>query len=1005
MSTDSKSIQQILPDGIKFLNENRPITLLVQEVESLRERVKYLENFIKLNLATVVVDTTQVEAPVILVIENDWGAKSAISSKLSHLYQVITANDHETGLQQAIQLTPDLIITELFLANSSSEEMISQLRAQEGLNEVPIILIIPNEQTEPDNQAYYADIQDYLYNPIDIEELHNRIAHWLSIKRATQTLRTGLSNKEGKLLFADEQLHDPHGYQQLETEFKTRMRYQMTLAHLGQTALSGTELSSLMAEVAKLVTELLDINYSVIWEMDTKTAQLKLAAGNGWESDFCQTPISITEQYFQTITSHPTIVENFEVDNRFNLPAILTKYKIRSAISVVIPGQEGTFGLLAGYTVKTRTFNDDEIHFLQAIANVLATAIERKRTEKALIESEERYRELFDNAHDLIQNINPQGNFIYVNKAWCEALGYSLAEVKQLSIFDVLHTSSLESFIQALQGQEINKKELVFLAKSGKRLILEGDLNCKRQGNQLVAIHAILRDITERKAAEAHIKEQAALLDKARDAISVWDIEGKILFWNKSTEKLYGWQAEEVIDQYITDIIYKVALTDFATAKQTLLETKGWNGEFHLVHKNGQEIIIESSWTLVCDNEGLPTSILVVDTDITDKKRIANQLLRTQRMESMGQLAGGLAHDMNNILAPLLMSAQLLRHGIKEERERKILDMLETNIRRGAEVVKQILWFTRGEEEERDALEVQPLINDLGDILKDIFPKSIQIETIIAKDLATIKGSPTKLYQVLLNICVNARDAMPQGGKLSITVENTLIDEHYAQMETSIVSGQFVLIQITDTGSGIESSALPQIFEPFFTTKTDHKNSGLGLSIALNIVKNHGGIIKVATELGKGTTFSIYLPTTKTSQAIISENDQLDAHPSNGETILVVDDEEPILNITKVTLENYGYRVLTASDGAEALATYATNKNAIKCVLMDILMPVMNGITAVRAIQHMDNTLPIIIVSGATEAEHTKDAVGLKVKSFLLKPYTAKKLLTTLAESLNPTVA
>lgn len=511
---------------------------------------------------------------------------------------------------------------------------------------------------------------------------------------------------------------------------------------------------------------------------------------------------------------------------------------------------------------------------------------------------------------------------------------------------------------------------------------------------------AIRYDITERKLAEERISQQAALLDHAQDAILVRDLNHNILFWNKGAERMYGWSAKEAIGRNAGEVLFKESPLLFETAKQEVLVKGEWSGEMRHVRKGGEEIVVESRWTLVRDEKGQPASMLVINTDVTERNRTESQFLRAQRMESIGTLAGGIAHDLNNVLSPILMAVQLLELKAKDDSTRKLLEVLKTNAKRGGNMVRQVLSFARGVDGERVALQPKHLINEIVKIMRETLPKSIEITFHLSDDLWIISADATQVDQVLMNLCVNARDAMPTGGTITIKAENILVNENYARMHLEAKPGRFVVIIVTDTGTGMAPEALSRIFEPFFTTKDMSKGTGLGLSTALTIVKSHGGFVNVYSEVGKGSQFGVYFPAFETEDPTRISMPQTDLPQGHGELVLVVDDEDAIRQITRSTLETFGYKVLTASDGTEAVALYAEHRNEVAVVLTDMLMPFMDGPATIRALQKMNPKVKIIAASGLTAGHKAGEASLEGVKVFLSKPHTAEKLLKALAEVL-----
>jgi two-component system, cell cycle sensor histidine kinase and response regulator CckA len=314
-------------------------------------------------------------------------------------------------------------------------------------------------------------------------------------------------------------------------------------------------------------------------------------------------------------------------------------------------------------------------------------------------------------------------------------------------------------------------------------------------------------------------------------------------------------------------------------------------------------------------------------------------------------------------------------------------------------MIKQVLSFARGLEGERVVIQPKHVIKDIIKILKDTLPKTIMIQFHFADDLWMISADATQIHQVLMNLCVNSRDAMPNGGLLKITTSNVTLDEHYARIHLDAHPGKYVVITVEDTGTGMSPKVLNRVFDPFFTTKEIGKGTGLGLSTALTIVRSHGGFFNVYSEVGKGSNFMIYLPAAE-SNVVEAEEKTQQIIEGHDEVVLVVDDEEPIRQITKGTLETFGYKVLTAADGTEAVALYAQNRGDIRVVLTDMMMPFMDGVSTVRALQRINPDVKIIAASGLTTNDKFAEVTNLGVKFFLHKPYTAEKLLSVLADVL-----
>lgn len=513
-----------------------------------------------------------------------------------------------------------------------------------------------------------------------------------------------------------------------------------------------------------------------------------------------------------------------------------------------------------------------------------------------------------------------------------------------------------------------------------------------------------LRERVREATAESRAAAERYRLIFDSNPLPMWVYDSETLRFltvNEAAIRNYGWTREEFLQMTIQEIRRPEDRAGLLAEIARPDEGQEQAVEARHCRKDGSLIDVDAlSHELMFEGR---KARLVIASDVTEKRRIESALLRSQRLESLGTLASGIAHDLNNILSPLSISTYLLRPKVSDSSGQETLDTMEEVIERGSQLVKQVLSFARGAEGERAPIDPRRVLSELVRILKETFPKSIHIRyTAVAS--GAVYANATQLHQVMMNLCVNARDAMPEGGDLEITVEDARLDEHHAHLPPNAIPGRYVVISVRDTGAGISPDVIDKIFDPFFTTKGPGKGTGLGLSTSLGIVRSHGGFINVYSQPGAGALFNVYLPVLEaaleTGVAAPDQDARPDPPPGNGELILLADDEEPIRRSVRGILEASNYRVLTASNGREACALYREKQGEIRLVLTDMMMPVMDGAAVIRELRGRNPRLPIIASSGLMDTGREEQARSLGVETFLPKPYTASRLLWALHEML-----
>lgn len=542
-------------------------------------------------------------------------------------------------------------------------------------------------------------------------------------------------------------------------------------------------------------------------------------------------------------------------------------------------------------------------------------------------------------------------------------------------------------------------KLLVVHGESPTELIIRFSTAQVLVGAEPMALLCI-EDVTQLKEAEQHMRRQAELLDITSDAICVLSPSYTIEYWNRAAQRIFGWTDKEAVGCDWETLIFKKESQAFRDGFDKALASGEWSGELRALAKDGAPLWLQARASLISADPRHPNSVLLVCTNITESKRMEQQWLRAQRLDNLGSLASGIAHDLNNVLSPILMSADLLPPIITSKDHQPLVQMLRDSAKRGAEIVQQLLIFSRGSDTPRIPLEPARLIKEMTLFVNQTFPRNIRLSSSAPDKLWQIMGDNTQLHQVLLNLCVNARDAMPEGGALGMSASNSELDEGAARIHPDAKAGPYVVFKVTDSGEGIAPDIMDKIFDPFFTTKTAGKGTGLGLSTVLAIAKSHGGFVSVSSQVGVGTEFKVHIPAaikpiTPPSQPEV----EIDLR-GNGETILVIDDEANIKDLMRLALTSHNYKVRLASDGAQGLAVFAENPAAIQAVFTDMMMPHLDGRLCIQCIRQIDTHVPIIAMSGMHEQEKVLEKLDHPDIRFILKPFTIRAMLSLLREAL-----
>ena len=642
----------------------------------------------------------------------------------------------------------------------------------------------------------------------------------------------------------------------------------------------------------------------------------------------------------------------------------------------------------------------DPVHADQTETHLL----QQTQSEAKLHASELRYRRLFESAMDGILILNAEtGMVVDVNPFLVDRLGLSREEILGRAIWELGPfkdiVGNIANFAELQQNNYIRYEDKPLETANGKRFDVEFISNVYFVEGEKV-IQCNIRDITARKAAERQLSEQHEILSHSHEGVIIESLANQISLWNSGAAIILGWTAEEATGRASDELLGMSDPALLATVRASVEQAGFWHGELRAQARDGRKLVLDCRVTLARDKAGRPRARLTFFADITEKKKLEEQLLRVQRIEALGTLSGGIAHDLNNILTPILMAAGMLRDRLGDSRDRDLASLIEHSAQRGAAIIRQLLTFSRGIDGERVSVQLRHLVSEMAGIARETFPRNLTWIDAVAPDLWPIVADATQLHQVLMNLCVNARDAMPGGGTLTVSAKNVQLEKHDAQFGAHALNGPYILLTVRDTGQGISPAAMDRIFDPFFTTKPIGKGTGLGLSTVLGIVRSHGGFVTVYSEPGHGAAFHVYLPAAPGAVTSSSVPVAPDLTDGAGETILVVDDEASIVMAVRRCLERHGYRVLTAANGQDAMDLLAVNAAEVKIVFTDVMMPVMDGRALAKELHRLYPHVRVIASSGLDLAGRPAEVAAGLIAEFLEKPYQSPALLAAIRRQL-----
>ena len=631
----------------------------------------------------------------------------------------------------------------------------------------------------------------------------------------------------------------------------------------------------------------------------------------------------------------------------------------------------------------------------------------RKAAEEALRQSEARYRLIIETAQEGVWTLDPQGRTTFVNHKMAELLGYTVGEILGASPFDFMDEDAraiAEAGLLRQRAGTAERLEFKFRRKDGSAVwtMVNASALVSDAGEYIGAL-GMVSDITDVKAANDRLSLQGAALDAAANAIVITDVLGSIVWVNPAFTTLTGYRADEAVGRNPRDLV-RSGVHDAAFYKNvwdTILAGDVWRGEMTNRRKDGSRYIEEQTITPLKNPGGRITHFISIKRDLTDQKQLQEQFLQAQKMDAIGQLASGVAHDFNNVVTAILGYSEFLLQGLQSNEQRADAEEIVKAGNRAAVLIKQLLAFSRKQVLQTAIVDVNAIVAGVSQLIRPLIGEHIEMSTVAAPDLPVVRVDAGQIGQVLMNLAVNARDAMPDGGRLTIETADVELDDTVAVLRGPARPGRYVRVTVADTGTGMTDDVRRQALDPFFTTKEIGKGTGLGLSTVYGIVNQSDGYLWIDSELGRGSTFTMYLPVTKAEPADLAAVAPGRKPAGGTETVLLVEDERAIRLLARTILERAGYRVVTAANSAEAELAFDEHLAPIDILLTDVVMPGGTGVDLYRRLAAKRPGLRAVFMSGYTESA-TAEQVRLVSKAiFLAKPFTVDGLVRSLREALD----
>ncbi len=906
-------------------------------------------------------------------------------------YRVAEAYSAQGALDTLKHFDAQVALVDIRLDRSSGIELIARLREVKA--RILCVMMTAYAGIETAIEALHQGAYDYLRKPLNAHDL------FATLERCFEKLRL---EREKEHAEAALRLRN----QELE-EVNARLRKIVESA-------KGLAVRSQWGEVGPHLLEEFAQNMAAeggsLFLRDGEALVLVHSLDPGHAPGTITLPLRKGSIFEQALNAgEPIMVRNIHQESDVE-PSGWKGYRDGSLLVFPLQDDAGSVvGVLSLHNRIASCFTQQDQDLGSILASYGSETLRATRAHQALRESEEKYRTILESIKEGYFELDLAGGFTFFNDSLCEILGYPRGELLGLNRRSCTTPQTAKRMDQVFDeigrtGRPAITADHEVLRKDGTTRILEMSTSLiLNAAGQPTGFRCVARDISERKRAEEERQRLATAVEHAAESILVADKDGTIHYVNPAFERISGYSREEVIGQSFRVLAGTDQTDAFYNALwMTLARGEVWKGQIMNCNRDGRPCEFETTISPIRDDTGIITSFVSVNRDVTHEVQLKKQLLQAQKMEAIGTLSGGIAHDFNNILQAVLGYGELLLLG-KREGDRGYPELREIigAAKKGAELIQQLLTFSRKQESNRRPLDLNHEVLQVRKLLARTIPKMIEIELHLIDDLRIINADSVQMQQTLMNITLNAKDAMPNGGKLIIATDNVTLDEAYGKPHFGVDCGDYVRLSISDTGHGMDRETLEHIFEPFFSTKGPGRGTGLGLAMVYGIINAHDGFVTCSSEPERGTCFQIYLPAIKQVAPIEGIQDGRVAVERGQETILLVDDEAYIRDLGNQVLAVHGYQVLTATDGESALELYRKEQDRIDLVILDLIMPGMGGSRCLDGILAMNPQARVIVASGHAVEGSEREIVRSGARAFVRKPFEIRDLLRTMREVLD----